>query len=456
MIGKKVLTLVVVAVVIGGTSIFVTSHPTVAAGNQNIKLLDYKPAAKVNENGYQIDKYENIESVAWLNDSEVVTLTKKGCAPNSGGHGNIRYCSIYNLNTKKSKDFKDANICDFLGVSPDKQYVLYAEVRNIPTDQKEWQKALNSGDLLHRNIKVLNLTTGEITDLTTDKINSDAEFKWVGNNKILINYFEKWTIIDTTGKVYTQGSYNTNKKGDTPWIAGTDDIKDLGDSVEGKFYYTQWRTGKGEIKADICSMDVKTKEIKIISSNKPCGQADKKGKTIIMDTYNNNGGPSPEGIYINRTFGALIMDESGKALQDIQLPKGRIESVTSSSNYILSPDGSRAVYVESDNQIDPKGDVSESGPNVSIKVIDTKTGAVKEVVKAVSLQDKNSENDYSTIQVKDKDGTIKEKKIYRVPCISNMCWDSTSTSVSFTYGSSEIEDTNNQPNINTYVISFYK
>ena len=68
-------------------------------------------------------------------------------------------------------------------------------------------------------------------------------------------------------------------------------------------------------------INVKTKEIKTIFSNKYSRTADKKGKTIIIDHFDNNGGQSSDGVFLNRTFGALIMDESSKQLQDIKLPK---------------------------------------------------------------------------------------------------------------------------------------
>ncbi|MBZ9606999.1 hypothetical protein G9F73_004025 [Clostridium estertheticum] len=84
-----------------------------------------------------------------------------------------------------------------MGVSPDKKYVLYSEARTIPKcESPEWQKALDSGELLHKNVKLLNLSTGEITNVNTERLNSDAQFIWISKNKILANYFEKWAIID--------------------------------------------------------------------------------------------------------------------------------------------------------------------------------------------------------------------------------------------------------------------
>lgn len=446
---KKIISLILMVGVIGGTSTYLMKHDAAASSSkQNIKVMAYKSSAKQNENGYQIDKYENLRSAAWINDNEVLTLTKKGDFKNPDQSIPIKYCSIYNLNTKKSKDFKDVNIDEFLGVSPDKKYVLYAEARTIPkVGGEEWKKALDSGDLLHKNVKVLNLSTGEITNVNTEKINSDSQFIWVGKNKILANYFEKWAVIDTTGKVYSEGSYNSNKYAGA-WIAGTDDIKDLGDSVEGKFYYTQFEEGKEGIK--LLTTDVKTKEIKNIYSNQYSLHAQKKGKTIIMDNYNNNGEKSSEGVYVNRTFGSLILNESGKVLQDIKLPKGKISHAAFLSDYVLSPDGSKAVYIESDHDFLGKN----SNPASSIKVIDTKTGAVKEIVKDSYFKDKNIQNESRTFKVPDKDGKIVEKKVSIKPGIMDIFWDSTGTSLTFTYGIYDPQNNENKINANTYIVSF--
>lgn len=445
---KKIISLILLVGIIGSIGQFITTHNTSASSKQNIKIMAYKSSAKANENGFQIDKYAGIESAAWLNDNEVLTLTKKEELKNPDASIPIRYCSIYNLNTKKSQDFKDANIDEFLGVSPDKKYVLYAEARTIPkVGSSEWQKALDSGELLHKNVKLLNLSTGEITNVNTEKLNSDAQFIWVSNNKILANYFEKWAIIDITGKVYADGSYNADKYDDS-WISGVNDIKDLGNNVEGKFYYTQFKNGKEGIK--LCCVDVKTKEIKTLLAEQKSLHADKKGNTIIMDNYV-DGEKAPDGTYPNRTFGALILDESGKTTQEIKLSKGVYAHGSFTSDFILSPDGSKAAYIEETPPIN-----SEKSSNIdsSIKVIDTHSGAIKEIVKVSSLKDKNSPDTYRTVKVPKGDGTTQERKMLIRPSISNICWDSTGTALSFTYGDSRFSADENNASINTYIVSF--
>ncbi|MBW9145568.1 hypothetical protein K2F40_08130 [Clostridium sp. CM028] len=439
MVRKKILSLILMVGVVGGISAYAINYHN--SSMQNIKVMAYKPSAQTNEKGYQIDKYQNIESAAWINDNEVLTLTKKGEFKTPDSMVPINYCSIYNLNTKSSKDFKEVNIDEFMGVSPDKKYVLYSEARTIPKcESPEWQKALDSGELLHKNVKLLNLSTGEITNVNTERLNSDAQFIWISKNKILANYFEKWAIIDTTGKVYANGSYNAGKF-DNARISGVDDIKDLGTTVEGKFYYTQSKSGKEGVK--LCTADVKTKETKTIFSNQYAGMADKKSKTIIIDHFNNNGEQSPDGVFVNRTFGAIIMDETGKQLQDIKLPKGKINNT-----YVVSPDGSKVAYEEGVNH----DGHTPPDPDTSIKIIDTKTGAIKEIVNGTSLKDKDAKIEYRTFHYIDKNGKYVKKKIPVCIAISNICWDSTSTALSFTYGNYR----SGNSEINTYIVSLDK
>jgi hypothetical protein len=426
MVREKIFPLILTVGVVGCMIIYgINSYKS---SIQNIQVMAYKPSAKTNEKGFQIDKYKGIETTAWISDNEVLTLTKKGDFKNPDSTVPIRYCSIYNLNTKIYKDFKDVNIDELMGVSPDKKYVIYAEARIIPKmESSQFQEAAYSGDLFHKNVKLLNLSTGEITKIDTEKLNCNAEFIWVSNTKILVNYLHHWKVIDTTTKLYAKGSYNAGKY-DGAWISGVDDIKDLGTSVEGKFYYTQDKNGKEGVK--LCTLDIVTKEIKTIFSNQFSRTADKKGKTIIIDNINNNGEKSSEGLFVNRTFGAIIMDEWGTQLQDIKLPKGRY-----SNTYVLSPDGSKTAYVDFDN---PMGSEPGPDPDTYIKIIDTKTGAIKEIVKASSLKDEN--------------GKIVENKIPIKLSISNICWDSTSSAFSFTYGNSR----SGNSQINTYIVSLDK
>ncbi|MDS0527789.1 hypothetical protein NNC19_19030 [Clostridium sp. SHJSY1] len=432
---------------------------TAAKADEKIMVMEYTPPIITGENGYQIDKYENIENNQWIDENNVLSLTKKGDFKNPDSTTSVRYCSVYNLNTNDSKDFKNVDIDEFLGVSPDNKYVLYSEPRAIPklinengTQTEEAKKAYESGDLYHKAIKVLNLSTGEITDIKTEKVNSFAEFKWVGNNKILENYCSgKWRIADISGKVYIEGNYNSDYS-ELVRIAGVDDIKDLGDNVEGRFYYTQDVNGTngGRAETKICSIDIKTKVVKAIYTNKNSLGGSKKGKTIVIDNFNDNG-KAVDGVFLNRTFGEIIMDESGKIIRNIDLPKG-----IQNSEFILSPDGTKAAYLEYPNEIKPIGDSSKSDNNgntdICLKVIDIKTGDIKEIVKSSSLKDENDEVEYRNIKRPSLDESEKDGKIQVKKGIENICWSSKGKELSFTYGNSS----KNNTKINSFIVSFDK
>lgn len=415
---KKTLTIILALGGICIISFCIINYSISAKFKEGIKVMSYIPPNIVGESGYQIDKYENIENNEWLNENEVLSLTKKGELKNSDSTTSIRYCSIYNLNTNETKEFRDVNIGGFLGLSPDKKYVLYSEPKVIPeSGSEEWKKEYESEQLFHYKFKVLNLITKEITDINTEKKrNDDVEFKWVGNNKILQSYnHEAWKITDISGKVFVNGNYGDNCMS-YPDIVDKENIKDLGDSIEGKFYYKQNMKGKDgkKISTQICSLDVKTKEIKVLWENKKSFNAYKKGNTILIDMYN----------YI------IIMDEFGNKIRNIDVPKG-----VQISQYKLSPDGSKAAYQEfSDN------DHSEE----FLKVMDLKTGEIKEIVKSSIFQDENEEGKITTLTIRDGVKIQVEKQI------DNICWSSNGKSLSFTYGNSQLND----PKINTYIVSF--
>lgn len=442
---KRIILLILVMGITVSTTIFAKSkYDKVQATSEDIKVLDYKESSAENESGFQIDKYEKVQSKAWINDNEVLTLSKKGEIKNQDYtiSKSIEYCSIYNLNTKQTKDFKDTNIDEFFGVSSDKQYVLYSEPRDIPkVESAEWIQAEKSGELYHKNVKILNLSTGEITDLATENNNKDAEFTWIEGNKTLVNYYNKWTIIDITGRVIDQASYADNSN-TTSNILGADDIKCLHNGLEGKIYYSQHEHGK--VGSKLLSLDVKTKEINNIFSGDNIFNAYKKGSTIVVEYCKDNGEQNSQGLYENRIFGMSILDASGNMLRNIELPKG-----ISASSYTLSTDGTKVAYIE-EPVVD--ADTINTGTNKSnqvLKVLDIKTGSIKEIVNGDELEDKNVQNDYITRQIVDQNGNAKEKNSFCKHSISNICWDSSGTSLLFTYSTSVVDN-----KYDAYIVSF--
>ncbi|AGK98443.1 hypothetical protein [Clostridium pasteurianum] len=433
---KKIISFIVLAgiIITSGTIVLkntdILKHIESAKAENNIKLMNYKPAKKVNTSGFQVDKYDKTNIAGLINDNEVLTLTtkdvpKKTVIPTNENY----YCSIYNLNTKNKKDFKDVNISNFYGLSPDKKYALYMGPVYVSKETpEETKKAQQRGSLYH-GLKVLNLFTGQITTLIPD--HSNGEFKWISNDKVWASFFTGWQIIGIDGKVYASGDYPV-KGNDSAWTVGAD-IKDSGDIVEGKIYYTELEDKP--INVDLQSMDIKTKEIKDLFSNKNSLHASKQGHTIAMDNYVDHGEKSP-GIY-DRTFGTIILDENGQLLRNIDLPD------YGPNNFVISPDGTKAAYIEQDNSKNTANSSNtEQAPvdlnNIqsTLKIIDIKTGATKEIIKC--------------------------------PYISNIIWNNTGDSLSFTSGRPYILEksidaknmikfsaTRNE-NIDSYVITFDK
>lgn len=369
-----------------------------------ISALSSKISGNISKNTFKINKIENIEGSAWARNNEILTLSKKYIFKNPNSNTQVRYCSIYNLENKTSIDYINADIDRLYGVSSDGKYVLYSEPKYIP-DGDEWQKALDSGELLHHSIKLLNLSNAEITSLKTEYKNSDTEYFWISKDKILINYYNHWSIVDLNGNVIEQGSY-TDKNNDSARISGFD-INDNGNSLSGKIYYTldKRRPNGGSIGVTLCSIDIKTKATNPIFYNEKSLQALKKGNSIIIDKYVDNGEISP-GIF-NRTFGAYLLDESGNILRDINFDNCE-------SGMALSPNGSKLAYLE--------GLYIKDGL-VKVKIVDLKTGEIKEI-----LQSK---------------------------LINNLQWSSDGKSLSFATGDSGWLSPFNPVNtIDTYIVNF--
>ena len=257
-------------------------------------------------------------------------------------------------------------------------------------------------------LKIVNLNNGEITTLNTEYNNKDAEYEWISDSKILVNYHNHWSIIDASGKVYAEASYE-GKIHDAGWISSVE-VKDLGDSVEGKIYYTQQILDDSfkPVCIKLFSMNVKTKEKSVLFENTKISiQTQKKGNTIIMDKYIDNKEISPG--YFDRSFEALILNEKGETVKEVKMPKPE-----NPIGFALSPDGSKAAYVELNNTKSSAKDTTlkngfdntksptepttlenaqvilssnqNSLPDNTLKIIDTKTGEIKEILSCKGAQ----------------------------------------------------------------------
>ncbi|MDF2505533.1 MAG: hypothetical protein K0R06_3027, partial [Clostridium sp.] len=141
------------------------------------------------------------------------------------------------------------------------------------------------------------------------------------------------------------------------------------------------------------------KETKTLFSNKNSLHASKQGNTIVMDNFIDHGEISP-GIY-DRTFQTIILDSNGQLIRNIDSTDYYL------NNFVLSPDGSKAAYIEYDNA---KSNTTNSSKQTTVdinnipstlKIMDIKTGSSKEIIKC--------------------------------PYISNIIWNNTGDSLSFTY-----------------------
>ena len=66
--------------------------------SEKINVVSYKEPAQINESGYQITKYENLDAYDWIDDDNVLVLKENGNYDSDSG---MAYVSIYNLDTKK-------------------------------------------------------------------------------------------------------------------------------------------------------------------------------------------------------------------------------------------------------------------------------------------------------------------------------------------------------------------
>lgn len=400
-----------VAVVVVTSVVTISCSKSIGSGEiANVETT----IAEDNKTNEEITKYENVEFVQYLNENEVLTLTEKDKPKNGEANEQKLYCSIYNLKTKSLKDYKDINMHTYQGVSPNKNYVLYSEkIVNVNGEKVGFEQE----DSYSMKAKLLDLSTGEITDVLTEKENTAGQFKWISNNKILEYNCLRWQIVDLEGKIYASANCSDENIYDSWVIIGSDDIIDSGDSVEGKLYYTQNNTENNKIK--VGTIDVKTGERKIVNSIEQGIKAYKKGKTIMVEKCSSTEQAS-DGSNSGFSYSILSMDEGGKILQEIKIPKDR-----KSSGYQLSPDGTKLAYLEFDVELG----FQEKYPNESLKVVNTISGKVEKIVKVSDLSEGNEGN----IPV-DKE-------------ISSICWDSTGTKLT-------VEFTNSPSNnVDSYIIS---
>ena len=126
----------------------------------------------------------------------------------------------------------------------------------------------------------------------------------------------------------------------------------------------------------------------------------------------------------------------------MSLPKGRnFEGLT------LSPNGEKCAFIEEDDFIGQGVKMEDvSTLSNSVKVMDVKTGEMKEIVQLKDLIDRDNEEEFRKINV------IGKVTKGVGPVISGIRWDKTSSSLTFNYDYISKKDGNNYTN--TYVVTF--
>lgn len=246
-----------------------------SSAKKHVTLLSYSAAKTAKTDAtFKINALSCGEAVDWLSDSEILTLNKKSEYSNPNMPNTkcpVYYLSVYNTNTGKTKDFKDVNYGgEAIKISPDKKYVLYIEPKAIPlVGSTEWQNDLNSGKIFNRSVKILNLTTGKITDFKGEYKAKEANYSWIDNDKLFVYYpneGNKWDIENVDGTIYKTGNFKAPVEGSHPWPAYNLNIKVSGNDVSGNFIIKvdDPSTAGKDIKTTYYSVNVSTNEMKQI------------------------------------------------------------------------------------------------------------------------------------------------------------------------------------------------
>lgn len=444
---KKLSGLILAGIIaIGGSALYIavtSNNPT-----EDICILGYKASDEGNNiSGYQIKKHEDVESIEWLDNDNLLTVKENGSFKNPDSEIDKYFISKYNLNSMDMKDYTNINMAGSHthGVSPSGRYVLFGEPRVIPkVGSDEWQRACDSKELFHEKKDILDLETGEIIE-DFDKVvnNCSAEYKWMSNDLIFVDYGGEWNILDMKGKRIKKGMFSfNNSASDFTRLVDVSELDVTDDEVNGCFYYTKDFMGNdGNLGQNLFSMDVNTCEEKLVCGFEHSMNYTKAGNIIALDDFDNNG-QAENGIYVNRTFGFKIVNKQGELLQNVSLPKGRnFEGLT------LSPNGEKCAFIEEDDFIGQGVKMEDvSTLSNSVKVMDVKTGEMKEIVQLKDLIDRDNEEEFRKFNITDK----VTKGIG--PVISGIRWDKTSSSLTFNYDYISKKDGNNYTN--TYVVTF--
>lgn len=391
MISKKIAAALILGTVFC-TSVGVGYNQIFADINkQNVTLLKYTEARTVNKTeSFKINSLSCGDAVGWLSNSEVLILNKKSeySDPNiSDVKYSYYYLSIYNINTEKTKEFKNTNVGDFgsddevIKISPDKKYVLYVEPKLIPhIGSTEWQKDLHSGNLFNRSVKILNLTTGDITDFKGEYRSREANYSWIDNNNLFVYYpneGNKWSVQNVDGTVYKTGSYKALNYKSIAWPAYNLNIKVSGKDVSGNFIIKvddPYIAGQ-DIKSTYYAVNVATNEMKQIYRTMGVSINYTVQNNVILIPDEDNSYQYTKLIYFN-TEGVKLGE-----VKTTEFNRGNLENV-----YSISKNGKTVAFpamVKSPKDTSVKVMVKDT--STCLDILDLSTGKLKKVYESKSL-----------------------------------------------------------------------
>lgn len=394
------------------TSGTVFAYSEVNSGDAELQIEEYKPAPQKQEvPGFKITPYENIYSMGWINDREILIRIKNHEYPKTIKGINTEdmtpytyversyYLAVYNPDTGSTKEFRDVNMADYYySFSPDKKYALYEDYKIIPeVGGKEWKAALENGELYNHKMMLLNLSTGAITGLNTKYKNKDAEYQWIDNDRIIANYpFEgSWDILDLNGNVLKTGPV-TDMAEEFMSLCGTD-IKAVGNELSGVVYFKIDKTVKKGDKlgtvSDIVTVDINTKEQKSIKKIDAYVLFARSNGVNLLKEYSSTFGLPAKLQWLDETDTLkkeYLIDHNvtlgpGTFTQSSVSPDGKMIALATHKN--------ESVQIrKADGAMDQKGVWA-----ADLTLLDLNTGSTKEVLNCGSIENISWNKDGNTI-----------------------------------------------------------
>lgn len=176
--------------------VLVSAGGCVPNAKRDITVMDYKSGGKIIPGGKSINKYEGVEVLEWLSDSEVLVLAKTDNTSDEGPEA-WNQLDILNLNTGAKKILVDKKVQKVFGLSPDKKFAAYSEDLGMEyTATSEPKTGKPTG-----NINIVNVVSGEKKVVKTNIKCEDAI--WFDNKSIMYltiagNWYN-YELVDLSG-----------------------------------------------------------------------------------------------------------------------------------------------------------------------------------------------------------------------------------------------------------------